>query len=55
MAIDKRETRSAVGAPVLVNGVVNRQEFEVLVQRWAQISVKGFKALQESTPVAAKK
>ena len=55
MVIDKRETRSAVGAPVLVNGVVNRQEFEVLVQRWAQISVKGFKALQESTPVAAKK
>ena len=47
MAIDKRETRSAAGAPVLVNGVVNRQEFEVLVQRWAQ--------MQESTPVAAKK
>jgi len=55
MAIDKRETRSAVGAPVIVDGVVNRREFEVLVQRWAQISVKGFKALQESTPVAAKK
>ena len=55
MALDKRETRSAAGAPVMVDGVVNRAEFETLFRRWAQIAVKGFNNLRESPPIAEKK
>ena len=55
LALDRRETRSAMAGPVMTNGVVNRAEFEVLFKQWAQIAVKGFKGLQESPPVAEKK
>lgn len=55
MALDKRETRSATGAPVMVDGVINRAEFETLFKRWAQIAVKGFNALREGPAPAPKK
>jgi hypothetical protein len=47
MALDKRETRTAMSGPVLADSVTNRAEFEVLFRRWADIAAKGFKALKE--------
>ena len=55
MALDKRETRTAMAGPVLADGVTNRAEFEVLFRRWADIAARGFTALKEQkAPAPAK-
>jgi hypothetical protein len=53
MALDKRDTRTAMAGPVIADSVTNRAEFEVLFRRWAEIAVKGFNELREAPPVAA--
>jgi hypothetical protein len=53
MALDKRDTRTAMSGPVLADSVTNRGEFEVLFRRWAEIAVKGFNELREAPPIAA--
>ena len=53
MALDKRDTRTAMAGAVIANSVTNRAEFEVLFRRWAEIAVKGFNELREAPPVAA--
>ena len=55
MALDKRETRSAMAGPVIANSVTNRGEFEVLFRRWADIAANGFTEIRQSPPVAARK
>jgi hypothetical protein len=55
MALDKRETRTAMAGPVIADSVTNRGEFEVLFRRWADIAARGFKSLRETPPVPKKK
>ena len=58
MALDKRETRTAVSGAVIADSVTNRGEFEVLFRRWADIAARGFTELRETkapAPAAAKK
>jgi hypothetical protein len=55
MALDKRETRTAMAGPVLADSVTNRAEFEVLFRRWADIAAKGFTDMRESPPVPTRK
>ena len=55
MALDKRETRTAMAGAVIADSVTNRAEFEVLFRRWADIAAKGFTEMRESPPVAARK
>jgi hypothetical protein len=55
IALDKRETRTAMAGPVIANSVTNRGEFEVLFRRWADIAAKGFTEMRENPPLAARK
>jgi hypothetical protein len=51
-ALDRRETRNT-GRVQISNSVTNLSDFKALFRQWADISIKGFEALKELSPVPA--
>ncbi len=51
-ALDRRETRNT-GRVQISNSVTNLADFKALFRQWAGISIKGFKELQELSPIPA--
>ena len=51
-ALDRRETRNT-GRVQISNSVTNLSDFKALFRQWAGISIKGFKELQELSPIPA--
>lgn len=49
-ALDRRATRNT-GRVQISNSVTNLADFEALFRQWAEISIKGFQELRESSPV----
>lgn len=49
-ALDRRETRNT-GVVQISNSVTNLSDFKALFRQWAEISIKGFQELRESSPV----
>ena len=49
-ALDRRATRNT-GRVQVSNAVTNLSDFEALFRQWAEISIKGFQELRESSPV----
>jgi hypothetical protein len=49
-ALDRRATRNT-GRVQISNAVTNLSDFEALFRQWAEISIKGFQELRESSPV----
>lgn len=51
-ALDRRNTRYT-GRVQISNSVTNLADFKALFRQWAEISIKGFQELRESSPVPA--
>ncbi len=49
-ALDRRNTRNT-GRVQISNSVTNMSDFKALFRQWADISIKGFQELRESSPV----
>jgi hypothetical protein len=49
-ALDRRATRNT-GRVQVSNSVTNLSDFEALFRQWADISIKGFQELRDSSPV----
>ncbi len=49
-ALDRRNTRNT-GRVQVSNSVTNLSDFKALFRQWAEISIKGFQELRESSPV----